>query len=79
MFSCATLSEKTEETYLELALCKLLDQTPNYFIYQLQMQSNCISQVKMFEDDVFCLRNHDNKVYLKKIKLNFSRFFIEYK
>ena len=50
-----------DEMHLELTLCHLIKHTPNYNIYQLHLQSNCVSQVKMYHN-IFCLRNNDNKV-----------------
>ena len=70
LLNIANSVQTPDETTLELALCELLNQTPFYAVFQLQMQNNCISQVKMFSNDVFCLRNLDNKVKNSNTKLN---------
>lgn len=61
-----TAQQSTFEVELELQLCNLLRHTPLYNIYQLEIKSNCLSQVRAF-DELLCLRNKDNQVNISLV------------
>ena len=54
-------TQMNDDNALELSLCQLVKHTPNYVIYHLEERSNCLSQVKKFEN-TFCLRDKENQV-----------------
>jgi hypothetical protein len=61
-----------EET--ELMFCHLIRKTPNYQRFNLQKESSCLGQVKIF-DDVVCLR--DNYLNVREIGLTFLTLLLK--
>ena len=55
------LSTAIDDTALELTLCKILKNTPNYQNYHLDQKAECLSHVKSY-GEVMCLRNGYNQV-----------------
>ena len=64
-----------QETEVEINLCNLLKHTPNYAIYRLEEQSNCIAHVKSY-GKLICLRDGDNKVKEKMLLRNCKAFIL---
>ena len=69
---CLSNSITTEDIRLELLLCEILKHTPNYMIYELNNNANCVAQVKTF-GNLLCLRNTDNQVNCLKKSLPKSK------
>ena len=60
--NCGYSLQATEENDLELTLCHLVRNTPNYIIYGLEQKSNCLAHVTTYGSDIICLRNNENQV-----------------